>query len=212
MKISATVLQGVCLAIEKTINRALEYDPATRQKMHSLTGSVLCIQATQPEWEVCFFPLKDSCRIQTHYSGEPDITIKGATQDLLLLALKPGHSLANTRASASGKISLLNEYQAIFSGLDIDWETALAEKLGATPANLIASVLRAGKQHIEQSSSKVKTLVPELITEEWALSPSRFEFDAFCQDVSELRRDTERLEAKLKLLGHRAGDDAGTTH
>ena len=212
MKVSATVLQGLCLAIEKILNRALEYDPATRQKLRSLAGSVMCIQASHPDWEVFFVPLEEHCRIHTHYEGEVDITVKGASQDLLLLALKPGHSLANTPVSASGKISLLNEYQTIFSSLDIDWETALAEKLGPTPANLIGSVMRVGAEHVQQSASNLKTLVPELITEEWMLSPSRFEYEAFCQDVSELRRDAERLEAKIKLLGHRVGGDIGTKH
>lgn len=186
--------------LEKAINLALRHDPATALRLGRLAGSVLAIHCTSPKLDLFFFPDKKHCRISTECAEQPDTELHGSGADLLRLLFGSDQSLANSAVSASGKVGLLNEYQHVFSMLDIDWEGILTEHLGSLAGHQVAELIRLAVTSGTNTAAQFKSAIPEVITEEWRLSPSAMEFGQFSKEVSELRSRVDRLFANTQAL------------
>lgn len=198
---TATRLTLLASALERIIAQALRYDPGTRGQLHTLANRTLAVTSTAPETTLFFTLSDDAIRVTTVHEGKPDCRLTGSLVNLGALALRPdSKTLANTDVYIEGNPGVLNQYLELLRDLDIDWEDALANVVGSVPAHTLAVAIRRQHQWLDARGRQLPGYLSELITEEFRLTPGRIEADLFYQDVSDLRSDVARLEARLEHL------------
>ncbi len=89
----------------------------------------------------------------------------------------------------------------MLSQLNIDWEGALADIIGDVPAHMVGSALRKSADIAQQNKQRVTTALTEVAQEELQIVPSRNGFEQFKKEVRGMASDTDRLMAKVSLLG-----------
>lgn len=199
-----TLVAGLLAAAQAVIDQALAYDPGSRQRLLSLAGQTLAIHLQQPNLSVYLELTPTGPRLLQHYEGEVTSTLSGTAPNLLRLLLNPGKSLHNTGVSLTGSTALLEQLQTLLQQLDIDWEEALADHLGILPAHTLAETGRRTGAWGRARSEELERLLREYLTEESNLLLGRAEFNAFSEQVHELRLALDRAQARWSALNRPA--------
>lgn len=110
-------------------------------------------------------------------------------------------SFAGSGVQLSGDLETLHKLHKILSQLNIDWEGALADIIGDVPAHMVGSALRKSAEIAQQNKQRVTTALTEVAQEELQIVPSRNGFEQFKKEVRGMASDTDRLMAKVSLLG-----------
>lgn len=195
-----TLTTAALAGAEATINRALRYDPATRQKLAKLEGQVLAVHLSTPSVCVYLAPEANRLRLLSHWEGPVATELRGSLPALVKVALSRDSNLKGSGVEISGGTGMLLELRQILQGLDIDWEELLSELLGDVAGHQGAEMLRSAKRWLEGRGQSSQRLVSEFVTEELQLLPSRTELEDFYRNVDQLRLDLDRAEARLQLL------------
>lgn len=199
----ATLTTAALAAAETTIQRALRYDPGSRQAMGQLAGQVLALQFTQPELTIYILPNDQGLALASHWEGGVSARLTGKPWDFLRLVQGEQSSLAGSGVHLEGSTALVQELQRIARQLDIDWEEALSEVLGDVAGHQGAQWLRTGGQWLQAREAQARRLLGEFLTQEASILPSRPELDSFYQDLDELQMAVDRAEARLNQLAQR---------
>jgi len=189
-----TALSG---ALELAVNTALKYDPATRQKIAAMTD-ILAINIEKPALCLYFCGSSEGISVM-HYCENPATTeVSGSLSALFTLIKNPG-SLAQSDVSVAGKIGVLQQWQDIFSDLDIDWEDALASILGdASP--YAASAIKKTVNYAKQQQQEIHRLGQEYLIEELRIVPSEPELEQFYSQVRDTALAVDRIGARIAQL------------
>lgn len=196
-----SVNTAIAAILEKVLNSALHYDPATQNKLIKLAGQVIHIRCQNPEVAFFITTSENKLQLKAHHDSNIDATIKGEFIDFLRLG-KSTETFAESSIHVSGKSSLLNELQGIFSQLDIDWEEAIIDIAGVVPGHFIAETLRRGATALKSTKQTFEQQCADFLSEELRVIPSKTELDNYYQAVAELVSDIERVEARVKQLTH----------
>jgi ubiquinone biosynthesis protein UbiJ len=193
-----SIAAALTSGIEAIINRALHYDPATRQQLATLTD-ILAIESTAPALTLYCHGTAEGVRIM-HYCEAPISTqLSGRPLALLTLLQKPS-SLANSGVELVGNVALLQRWQMLLEQVDIDWEEALSQLLGDIAGPVTANTLRGGFGWTQQQAHDIQRLLKEYLPEEVRLVPSRPELEQFYRAVDELALKTDRITARIAQL------------
>lgn len=203
---SPEISTAIAAIIEKAINYALKYDPATRIQLESLEGRSVSIECTAPSITLFFYlqgaKAGESQVFVAAHSEEPaDVVIAGSTADFVgMLGQSSTHSFADSNISVSGRINVLNQLKDILSDLEIDWEQPLTEILGVLPGHALAQTIRNSFNWARRQHKEVKRVLPEYLTEELRVIPSKAELEKYNQQVDAIKSATQRLEARVQRL------------
>ncbi len=201
-----SISTAIALALEKIVNRALRYDPATQLKLRRLAGQTIQLESNRPRMH-CFISVDENfIRIQAHNENEPDAKISGDFTDFIKMG-RSQHSFADSSIHVSGKSGLLNELQDILSQLDIDWEEAIIEITGIVPGHFIAETLRKGFAGLVATHKKFESQLPIYLKEELRVIPDDQELNSFYQSVDKLKSDLNRFEARLHKYKQKIAQD-----
>ncbi len=197
-------LSGLALApLEKAINALLALDPLAEERLARHHGKVIGVHLRGPEITLYFVP-DESGRLQLQgaIEGEPDALLSGSPLDLLRSGDREEGSgqLFSGRVSISGDTALAHDFGATLAGLDIDWEEPLSKLTGDLAAHEAGKAVRGAKRYAERTGERLARDLGEFLTEEAKLLPAPAEVEEFIEEVDRLRDDTERLEARIKLL------------
>ncbi|GAB1265783.1 ubiquinone biosynthesis accessory factor UbiJ [Aurantivibrio infirmus] len=198
--IDKTLQTAIGLVVEKTINTALRYDPASQLAIAKLNGQVLAVELSKPSFIFYFLPSTDGISIQNYFEGDVTTKIKGSALALASIANGNNMNLADSGVEVFGNTGLLIELQGIMQNLDIDWEDALSDVLGDVSAHHLADSLRGLASWIDGSKNSIRRLTSEYLSEELKATPSRPELNKFYQNVDALRIDTDRVAARVSQL------------
>lgn len=187
-------------ACEKIINKALDYDPATRLALAKLEGKILAVKISVPPCKCVVFFQQDSLRLMSSWDADVDTEISGSPVALAQLASTPVHNLKNSGVTVAGDLQLLADLQQLINNLDIDWEEMLTQIFGDLLGHQTAEVIRKSANWQKQQAQKIQRLGKEFVTEELQAIPSKFELESFSQQVDELRLAADRLVARVNNL------------
>ncbi|BAU46991.1 sterol-binding protein [Sulfurifustis variabilis] len=193
------------ILIEEIIDRLLELDPETRERLTSLDGKVICLELaadTEP-LRLYIVPDKAGVRLRRAYPGLPDVTIAGTPAVFLRQLTGPAVS---AELKIRGDVDLGSRFQRAVSGFAPDWEEGLARVVGDFPARQIGNVTRA---LVDFGRRAVRTLgqdTAEYLLEEGLVAAPRARVQAFLNEVDKLRMDVDRLEKRLERLTDLARD------
>ena len=206
--VSPTLHTALLGAGERFINRALEYDPATRDKLTALAGHVFLIQCTEPSISVYLIPEPDTIRLCGVYEHKANTTLKGSAAEFakLMTAADPASALINGDLELHGDSQALIELQKILATLDVDWEAPIAERFGDIVGHQIGRGLRGAFNFGKQALSAMRQQVSTMAEQDEALFTARPAAEQFFKEVDSLSMRTERLEAQLNKLKQALAD------
>ncbi len=202
MPFDPSVSVAFSASLEKCINFALKYDPATRLKLQLIEDKCLKAEISSPELALLFYVAQDQVHVNAISEAEPDVVVSGQLIDFLSVLNNSEHSFADLNLKVSGQIAVLNHLQDILSQLDIDWEEPLNELIGVVPGHAIAESLRNSWQWLNRQKNEIEKIIPEFLSEELRAIPSEAELTRLYDDVDRIKSDTNRLEARIKRLSN----------
>lgn len=200
MKIDPSISVAIALILEKSLNQALQYDPATRLKLSALANKSVKITVSQPSIALTFCLLDDSIQVKTYSENDADVEISGTALDFLTAIEGSKHSMADSQLNISGKITVLNHLKEILSDIDIDWEEPLNEIFGVIPGHTLAESLKSSWHWLRQQTQGLQHGIPTYLSEELRAIPTQCELEHFYDEVDQLKSSATRLEAKLKRI------------
>jgi len=196
----ATLRQAALLAMERALNQALSWDPASRDALGKSLARPVVVNVTQPAMSFCLIADDQAIRVQ-HLCGEdPSLTIDGTLLGLMALALGDRTPLQQGRVTMDGDATVAGRLQSILETLELDWEGALAGVIGDIPAHFLARQLRRSLQWGRDAHVRLGEIVEEYLHEESPSLPGRNETEAFFEDIADLRLATDRLAARIDRL------------
>ena len=196
--VDPTLISGLCVAIEESINRGLRYDPATAARLGRLDGRSIALHVNELNSSLTLM-MGDRVAVYSQFDTA-DLTLSGSLPSLIRLATSQRSSLSDSGVTAHGDIELLTQLRAIVSDLDLDWEAALNDIIGDLPGHPIAAMIRSQFQWLRQRQHSVERLASEFLTEEIRAIPAKAELDGFCNEVDDLRLRTDRLQQRMEWL------------
>lgn len=196
--IDQTLVQAITATIETTINAALVYDPASRQKIAQLQD-ILAIESSIPA--MCFYihGQEEGVRVFSYCEAPISTHLKGSPLALMSLLRQPS-SLAKSGVTLAGSTQLLQQWQAILHTLDIDWEDAISHVLGDIAGPMASESIKSSAHYIKEQLVEQKRLITEYLSEERKVTPSKAEAEYLFEQIDELKFGVDRAGARIAAL------------
>jgi ubiquinone biosynthesis accessory factor UbiJ len=189
-------------SLETALNAYLALDPETKPKLQKLQGKM--IKLVIQDWNISFYIVVNTDRLQLHQTIEskPDTTIIGKLDALLRVGCSGGKNTAlfKNHIEIEGDSETGEKIQSLLAEMDIDWEEHLSKLIGDIGAHKIGTFFSQLKQTSKQACQTLETNFKEFLQLELKLLPQKAEVQQFNDDVSKLRHDVERMEARINHL------------
>lgn len=184
-------------------NHLLALDEAVIQRCARLQGCCIAIEFTDLELTLYCHPGNWGMRL----SQEPpackiDATISGRLFALLNLSIEDDKisTSIRERVSINGDAQVAQQLQKILTDIDIDWEDVLAQYTGDVLAFQIHQQARKTAQFLRQGLNSLLQTNSEYLREEAQMTPNPVEFERFQQEVTTIKHDIDRTEARIRQL------------
>lgn len=202
---AGSLLAPVFGLLERAINDALRYDPATRQRLAAHKGRVLAVECRQPPVNAYFLLTSDGVEIYDSCETTVDATIRAGAIGLLrqLAAERPDIAPAGGDVQVAGDAHFVQEIVKIARDVDIDWEEPLARIVGDIAARQVGDLLRGAASFLKRATTNLRLDGEDFLRHEAGAFPSRHAMREFLRDIDELRLDTDRVQARMDALRQR---------
>jgi ubiquinone biosynthesis protein UbiJ len=191
-------------AIEQAINGYLALDPEGAARLDRLHGRIICIEVAGLGTRLYVVPGTQGVQVFGNYAGEPDCVLRGPPLALARIGISPRKDqLFSGEVQISGDTHLAQELGRLIAGIEVDWEEHLSRVIGDPAAHQIGETIRAAGRWGRRSADTLAQDLKEYLQEEWRLLPTRYEVQAFLDDVDMLRDDVERLAARIDRITKR---------
>lgn len=194
------MVAGFARSVERLAAGALRYDPGTRNSIKSMSGRILAIEVTQPQFTLYLTVEHDQVRLPLAVDSEPEATLRGSLTDLAALMSRESFSLANSGVTLQGNAQLVQQWRRILHRLDIDWEEPLNNLVGDLAGHPLAQGLRSLAGKMRRDANNLPVYLADYLTDELQLLVSHDEAELFFDDINQLRSASDRLEARLQRL------------
>lgn len=194
---SSLALELSLAHFERAVNHALAYSMNWPTFSNQLESTTLKCELNPVQTHI-YVKIQQGHILFSLQGTEPvDLTISATPSAILELAQtkRAGHNI-----HISGNAHLAQTLQQAMSSLNIDWEGLLAEHLGDLAARQVSTFFTKVKDFSSRLLSTTMADTADYLVDEKQVLPAKSEVDQFYKDVTTLRYDTDRLEARLRLL------------
>ncbi|WP_330926457.1 hypothetical protein [Candidatus Sororendozoicomonas aggregata] len=196
-----TIKMAVLTGLEKQLNKVLLLDPLTLKKLGELSGTVVDVQCSDPEFQCYVFLDKVGLRLASYHEGSVDTGLRGSLVTLADTVAHRDNPLDKVVGLETwGSADTLSRLSDIHQSVKFDWEGALCKVFGDIGGHMLSQGLSFAS---EQTAKVRKTAVDNLegyLQEEIQLLPSRNEVEAFASDVAELQSAVDALAQSISPL------------
>ncbi|MBK1707668.1 ubiquinone biosynthesis accessory factor UbiJ [Marichromatium gracile] len=194
--------------IEQALNRYIALDPEGQAGFAALEGRIIAIEVKGFGTRVTVLPGQRGLQLFGLYDAEPDCLIHGTPLGLARMGMaeRKAAQLISGEVEIEGDTALAQSFSQALAHLDVDWEEQLARVLGDPFAHQLGNRARAAADWRERASETMNANLREYLQEERRLLPTRYEVEAFLEQVDILRDDVERLAARIERLITQAAD------
>jgi len=156
--VNDTAIALACESIGKGLNRALEYDAQTPQKLSKVAGKSLLIESTAPRFTVSLLFTDSQLIIMPSDECSAPAMLSGTAPALLRLLLAGDLDTAEKcQVDVSDEEALITTLLTLSREINIDWEALLAEHTGDVAAHLLGETLRKAQQFQQEISARSKS-------------------------------------------------------
>lgn len=201
MSLTTEIILSLTEALETSINHLLKQDPATLKKFTALQGKVIAFELTDLELTLYLFPHNEGIQVKYLYEGKADTTLQGSTFAFVNMSLGDAtESFFSGDVRIKGEIELGQHFKRILDQLDLDWEEWLSSMTGDLVAFKTGRLIRDFNSWSKDALKTLELDAREYIQDEGHLTPHTIELEEFSKNISQLRDDTARLEARLARI------------
>jgi ubiquinone biosynthesis protein UbiJ len=193
--------------VETALSVVVNRDPDWQSKVAPLQGKVIQLELTDFAKSLYFLPTSESILVQSEFQASPenkhiDVSIRGSIAGFLgmLEARRKGEKVIGGDVKFEGNVGVGQEFEILLSSLSPEWEESLSRVVGDPMARKITEInIELGK-YLRQAVSTISENTTDYIQHEAQLSPAPIEIENFKNDVSDLRSDLARMEARVKQI------------
>jgi ubiquinone biosynthesis protein UbiJ len=187
--------------LQKLVNDALLYDLTASEKLKALTGKTLVLNITEPKFAISLTVEQDGFVFLQSGEIDPfDAKVSGKATDLFAVLKSEDRTAAMMahEINIQGDTRTFFAIQEVMSHLDVDWEMALADKMGDLAAHVVADGVRFFSQMAKNHFESFQRTSRNFLREESGLFVQNSLWQAHTQTVAQAKQDVERIAAKLK--------------
>ena len=201
MSLPTEIILTLTEALETSINLVLKQDPATLEKFASLQGKIIAFELADLNLTLYLFPHTEGVQVQYLYQGQADTILQGSALAFINMSLGDStESFFSGDIRIKGDIELGQHFKRILDQLDLDWEEWLSGFTGDLVAHKAGDLVRNFNSWGKDALKILEQDTQEYIQDEGQLTPHSVELEEFTKDISQLRDDTARLEARLSRI------------
>lgn len=201
-------LQATLLTLaESSANELLSHNPEALRRLSQLDGKVISIQLQSPTLQLSIQPHVNGLQLEQIIREDADVALTGTPSDFLrlLTSQEKSDALFGKSIQISGDSALATRFSQILIDAGMDWEGMLAGIIGDLPAHQLGNYLRWKVGFYLNAGSSLITNLEEYLKEEIRLLPTQPEVNHFNRQVSQLREDTDRIQARIERLQQQTG-------
>ncbi len=196
-------------ALEHIINCTLQLDPPTLYKLEVLEDKVLLLHLSQPEM-VLGVTWANERVILKSLPEQVDASLKASLPACLSLLTSKDKmaALHANNVEIAGDTALIQAVTLILQEAELDWESLLTDRLGSVAGHALGQGIRTIFGWAKDTNQRFTRNAAEFMTEEARLVVSETEIDIFCEDVTALQLNLDRLQARVQKLSDGLQDNS----
>ena len=194
-------LEAALRPIAKILNRNIQESTPARELCVKLSGTVIAVRVSDTALAAYFIVDDEAIDVVAATSQDPDVLISGSLITLARLAGKSGTAAIHDGSlELSGDAELASQFQQLLSYARPDIEEELSGIVGDAAAHRLGELARGIGRWGREARSTMGANIREYLQEESRDAPSRYEVEKFNVEVSKLRDDVDRIEARLNRM------------
>ena len=187
--------------VANVLNKNIRATTPAHELCEKLDGTVVAVRVRNTALATWFIVHSDCLELTTRCESEPDVVVTGSLLTLARMAGTPGTSaLRDGSLELTGDAHVADEFQQLLAYARPDIEEELSGVVGDVAAHRLGEIARGVSDWTRDASSTMGANIREYLQEESRDAPSRYEVDRFAGNVSTLRDDVDRLEARINRL------------
>lgn len=201
--------QLVTSGIETVINKLLNLDSDSQNRLQKLSGRTLQVSVTELPWPL-LFSFSDQVDVRVVVSDSTSESVDLTPDCLIELDLETLPKLQDSsqltqliqqkKLNLVGDIYVAQTFSTLIKDLDIDWEEQLSKYTGDVVAHQTFTTAKNLFEKAKQTLNKKADEISRNLRQTNSIAVTQNEVILYCEDVSELRSSTERLAARIALL------------
>ena len=191
----------VCGLLETSVNKLQQLDASALQRRKQLNGTIIGVLLKEINRPLYFVISSQQIDILSEYEGQVDCFIR-----LNISALKElqnnhqlTHLIKTEQLEVEGDIHTVQRFASLITEMDIDWEQHLSTYIGDILAHKFCYQFKQCRQNVSLQIKKFERHSAEYITEELKIAPGPLEVMYFCEQVNDLKKQTDALEKRIQL-------------
>lgn len=195
---------------ESVINPLLRLDPDSSHRLDSLQGKRLVVWLDEVPWpiemafeqQITIMRSEHSWDAFSQQSHENDCGVKSALATLPEVrdSNKITQLIREQKLDICGDMHIAQNVSRLFQQLSIDWEEVLSEYTGDILAHQLVKGVKQLDKNARRHLSEVANTLGSALIDEKKLAAHRLQVLHFSDQVTDLRNDVERLEARIARL------------
>ncbi|AWL13251.1 hypothetical protein HMF8227_02802 [Saliniradius amylolyticus] len=196
--------QGLAALIETAFNRLLALDEASVERMRPLAGQSLSVKLHELPWTLTFaFSDRVDVLVDADNQADCHLALSLSTLPKLQDSAQLSQLIHQQALILNGDVRTAQLFSQLISELNIDLEEILSRYIGDVPAYRLSQSARQARKQLKTRWQTFTELAADAALTEKPIAVHRLAVTDFCDRVSELRADADRLEARLKQLEQR---------
>lgn len=193
---------AVAQAIASFSKNLLALDVSHRRWLSPLAGKVIAIELLPIGHRIILSFTLDKVLVLPEGGRQADLVLRGSPLAFarLVSSSSPRRALFAGEVEVKGDMEVARRLQTLLRRLDLDWQGRLADWFGERVGRSLADSLQAAVDWPRQAAKTVAWNLAEFLQEETHLVPAPLEAEDLYRQISTLRDDVERLEARLQRL------------
>lgn len=194
-------LETLLRPLARILNRNIQQSTPARELCSELSGSLIAIRVHDTALAACFVVHEELLEVRGTTDQEPDVVIEGSLIALTQLAGSSGEgAVRDGSISLTGDAEIASQFQQLLKHTKPDIEEELSGVVGDVAAHRLAEFARGLGRWGRDARRTMGDNIREYLQEESRDAPSRYEVEKFSTDVSTLRDDVARVEARVNRL------------
>jgi ubiquinone biosynthesis protein UbiJ len=196
-----SALEAALRPIASLLNRNISESTRARELCLKLSGTVVAVRVRNTALAAYFVVNDEALDVVTSSTDEPDVVITGSIIALATMAGQSGEAaIRDGSVDLTGDAETAAEFQQLLAFARPDVEEELSGVVGDITAHRLGEIARGVGRWGRDARSTMAANIREYLQEESRDAPSRYEVDTFSSNVSTLRDDVDRVEARLNRL------------
>ena len=196
--------------ITAMINRHIQARTPARELCEKLSDRVMAVRVKDTALSVYLVVCEQLIDLSSDPIDDPDVVVSGSLISLAKLSGPSGEAaIRHGEIDVSGDALVAQDFQKLLAYGKPDVEEEISTVIGDAAAHGLGELFRGFSAWRRNAHETMSQNVSEYLQEESQSVPTRDEIDGFRHEVSTLRDDVARLDARMrKLLEQHAADEA----